>query len=158
MFLTLNMKLHVISAIMDNFAQTVMLNPAIFKPINVFLLNDCDFKASSERRTITARVCRGSAHNTINTIQSHGAPCHRGWASGYLCFLLGIYNLPSLESQRWCVNRQQELSIKRGHHLRPPPSLHTDLSTSGLPQANTAPGGPRLTNPSSARDSDGNGI
>lgn len=22
----------------------------------------------------------------------------------------------------WCVNRQQELSIKRGHHLRPPPS------------------------------------
>lgn len=111
-----------------------------------------------QRGTITAHVCRASAHNTINTIQSHWAPCHRGWASGYLCFLLGIYNLPSLESQCWCVNRQQELSIKSRHHLRPPPAHHTDLSTSGLPQANTAPGGPRLTNPSWACDSDGNGI
>ncbi len=144
MFLALNMKLHVISAIMDlgkfqNFAQTVMLNPAIFKPINVFLLHDCDFKASSERRTITARVCRGSAHNTINTIQSHGAPFHRGWASGYLCFLLGIYNLPSLESQRWCVNRQQELSIKHGHHLRPPPTSSTQDS-SGKHSSRGGPG------------------
>lgn len=37
-----------------------------------------------------------SQHNQYNPISP--SPCQRGWASGYLCFFWGIYNLPSLGS------------------------------------------------------------
>jgi len=71
--------------------------------------------------------------NTINTSQSQRER-HRGWASGYLCFLQAFTTF----SAGVC----EKLSIKRGHHLPPRchthTHTHTDPCTSGLPQANTS--------------------
>jgi len=56
--------------------------------------------------------------NTINTSQSQRER-HRGWASGYLCFLQAFTTF----SAGVC----EKLSIKRGHHL--PPRCHTHTHT-----------------------------
>lgn len=105
--------------------------------------NGFESEDQRQQRQQQSQLMSAGLQLTTQSIQSNlTEPLPAGMGVGLSLFLLRHLQPSLFGKPCWCVNRQQELSIKRGHHLRPPPSTTLTSAPQDFLRQTRLQGGP----------------